>query len=223
MTLDGVTIKPALALGGWVAFKPAHGGAMAMGDLVLLESEINPVMLKLIEVGVLPPGTLPSCPYCRTVFQLPANLCSSSSSSSSSLPFEHDAAAPGQLSPEQPRDRADPVTDQAAVGGEVDVGLDRRGVDPELAAAGHLQRPGQLDHAVVERLERLRPDGVGPADQRGVVGDLLEVDAAELPQHQAVVDEILGLGVAPGIEPHDDEHAEDDLHRCGGAASGAGK
>jgi hypothetical protein len=28
--LDGVTIKPALALGGWIAFKQAHEGAMAM-------------------------------------------------------------------------------------------------------------------------------------------------------------------------------------------------
>jgi hypothetical protein len=52
VTLDGVTIKPALALGGWVALKPAHGGAMAMGDLVLLESEITPVMTKLIEGGL---------------------------------------------------------------------------------------------------------------------------------------------------------------------------
>ena len=52
VTLDGVAIKPALALGGWVAFKPAHDGAMAMGDLVLLETEINPVMLKLIESGL---------------------------------------------------------------------------------------------------------------------------------------------------------------------------
>src|SRR5258706_8645892 len=50
--LDGVTIRPALALGGWIAFKPAHGGAMVMGDLVLLETEINPVMLKLIEGGL---------------------------------------------------------------------------------------------------------------------------------------------------------------------------
>src|SRR5579862_8343902 len=25
VTLDGVTIKPGLALGGWVAFKPMHG------------------------------------------------------------------------------------------------------------------------------------------------------------------------------------------------------
>ena len=50
--LDGVTIKPALALGGWVAFKPAHGGAMIMGDLVLLESEINPVMTAMIKNGL---------------------------------------------------------------------------------------------------------------------------------------------------------------------------
>jgi hypothetical protein len=52
VTLDGVTIKPAMALGGWVAFKPMGGEAMVMGDLVLLESEINPVMLKMIEGGL---------------------------------------------------------------------------------------------------------------------------------------------------------------------------
>jgi hypothetical protein len=52
VTLDGVEIKPALALGGWVVFKPAAGGAMVMGDLVLLETEINPVMSKLIENGL---------------------------------------------------------------------------------------------------------------------------------------------------------------------------
>jgi hypothetical protein len=52
VTLEGVTIRPTFALGGWVAFKPAHGGAMIMGDLVLLESEVNPVMAKLLEGGV---------------------------------------------------------------------------------------------------------------------------------------------------------------------------
>src|SRR5438045_8653678 len=52
VTLDGVAIKPALALGGWVAFAPAHGEAMVMGDLVLLETEINPVMTKLLEGGL---------------------------------------------------------------------------------------------------------------------------------------------------------------------------
>jgi hypothetical protein len=52
VTLDGVAIKPGLALGGWVAFKPMHGGVMVMGDLVLLETEINPVMAKMIEGGL---------------------------------------------------------------------------------------------------------------------------------------------------------------------------
>ena len=52
VSLEGVTIKPALALGGWVAFKPAHGGAMMMGDLVLLETEITPVMTAAIENGL---------------------------------------------------------------------------------------------------------------------------------------------------------------------------
>jgi hypothetical protein len=52
VTLDGVNIKPGLALGGWIAFKPTHGEAMVMGDLVLLEGEINPVMLKMIEGGL---------------------------------------------------------------------------------------------------------------------------------------------------------------------------
>jgi hypothetical protein len=52
VTVDGVTIRPSLALGGWAAFKPAHGGVMVMGDLVLLDTEINPVMNKLIEGGL---------------------------------------------------------------------------------------------------------------------------------------------------------------------------
>jgi Domain of Unknown Function (DUF1259) len=57
VTLDGVSIKPALALGGWVAFKDMGGQgmgsqAMVMGDLVLLETEIKPVMTKLVEGGL---------------------------------------------------------------------------------------------------------------------------------------------------------------------------
>jgi hypothetical protein len=52
VTLDGVTIKPALALGGWVAFKPMGAEAMVMGDIVMLETEIEPVMMKMIEGGL---------------------------------------------------------------------------------------------------------------------------------------------------------------------------
>jgi hypothetical protein len=52
VTLDGITIRPALALGGWAAFSPMSGGATVMGDLVLLETDINPVMAKLLEGGL---------------------------------------------------------------------------------------------------------------------------------------------------------------------------
>jgi Domain of Unknown Function (DUF1259) len=52
VTLDGVTIRPAFALGGWIAFEPMRDTAMVMGDLVLLQSEVNPVMAKLIEGGL---------------------------------------------------------------------------------------------------------------------------------------------------------------------------
>jgi len=52
VTVDGVAVKPALALGSWVAFKPTGDDAMVMGDLVLTEDEINPVMKRLIEDGM---------------------------------------------------------------------------------------------------------------------------------------------------------------------------
>jgi len=53
VTVGGVALKPALALGGWVAFKEIAGGqAMAMGDLVLTEDEVSPVMAALQAGGV---------------------------------------------------------------------------------------------------------------------------------------------------------------------------
>jgi uncharacterized protein DUF1259 len=47
-----VVVRPALALGSWAAFAAAPGGAMVMGDLVLLERELTPVLSKLQESGI---------------------------------------------------------------------------------------------------------------------------------------------------------------------------
>jgi hypothetical protein len=48
-----VTLKPAFALGSWVAFLPTGAGkALAMGDLVLLDNEVGPVMAALQAGGV---------------------------------------------------------------------------------------------------------------------------------------------------------------------------
>ena len=52
VTLDGVEIKPTLALGSWLAFQGNGDAAMVMGDLVLTETEVNPVMKKLTENGI---------------------------------------------------------------------------------------------------------------------------------------------------------------------------
>ncbi|MEP7063340.1 MAG: DUF1259 domain-containing protein [Betaproteobacteria bacterium] len=52
VTVDGVDIKPNLALGSWLAFTGPGEQGMVMGDLVLLASEVNPVMDKLQEGGI---------------------------------------------------------------------------------------------------------------------------------------------------------------------------
>src|SRR5476651_1584318 len=48
VTLDGVELKPTLALGSWLAFTNMGNNGMVMGDLVLTASEVNPVMKKLV-------------------------------------------------------------------------------------------------------------------------------------------------------------------------------
>ena len=52
--IDRIPIEPALALGSWAAFQKAANGAdvMAMGDLVLLGPEVNPVISELQAGGI---------------------------------------------------------------------------------------------------------------------------------------------------------------------------
>src|SRR5947209_6689212 len=52
VSLDGVAIKPGFALGGWLAFERMGNQAMVMGDVVLTQDEINPVMKKLEDSGI---------------------------------------------------------------------------------------------------------------------------------------------------------------------------
>ena len=54
VTTDGVALKPAFALGSWVAFRRTGnvGNVLAMGDLVLTENEVGPVIQALQQGGV---------------------------------------------------------------------------------------------------------------------------------------------------------------------------
>jgi len=53
ITIDGIATPTPFGFGGWVAFTPGdHGMDVMMGDLVLTESEVNPVMSAVLENGL---------------------------------------------------------------------------------------------------------------------------------------------------------------------------
>jgi hypothetical protein len=53
MTIAGASAPTPFGFGGWVAFtKAENGNAVMMGDLVLLQDEVNPVMSSLLENGL---------------------------------------------------------------------------------------------------------------------------------------------------------------------------
>jgi hypothetical protein len=52
VTVAGTAIKPGLALGSWAAFSSSGDNSMLMGDLVLTEAEVAPVMAKIQEGGL---------------------------------------------------------------------------------------------------------------------------------------------------------------------------
>ena len=51
VTVHGIAIKPGLALGSWAAFRHANNQTVVHGDLVLTDSEINPLISKLQAEG----------------------------------------------------------------------------------------------------------------------------------------------------------------------------
>jgi hypothetical protein len=53
ITVDGAVLPPFMGVTSWAAFKAdPSGGAMLMGDLVLFEDEVNPVMSALLDRGL---------------------------------------------------------------------------------------------------------------------------------------------------------------------------
>jgi hypothetical protein len=52
VSVGDVVLKPGFALGSYVAFTPTSSGAVAVGDLALLETEVPAVTAKLLEQGL---------------------------------------------------------------------------------------------------------------------------------------------------------------------------
>src|SRR5262245_30812177 len=52
VTVAGVKMTPPLGLTSWAAFQPMGAQTMVMGDLVLLEDQVNPVMSVALTNGI---------------------------------------------------------------------------------------------------------------------------------------------------------------------------
>lgn len=52
VSVDGWKMPPFMGLGPWAAFTPHHSGAMVMGDMVLFQDEVNPVMSIALDSGL---------------------------------------------------------------------------------------------------------------------------------------------------------------------------
>jgi hypothetical protein len=117
--LDGVEIKPGLALGGWLAFQKHGDEAMVMGDVVLLADEVSPVMTRLtqggIEITALHNHLLRNEPFTMYMHVLgrgdPVTLATTlhGALAESKTPFSGAAAAPQELG-------FDPAIIEAALG-----------------------------------------------------------------------------------------------------------
>ena len=146
VTLDGVTLKPALALGGWVAFKPLRANsALVMGDLVLTENEVAPVMRALQAGGIEETalhnhllGETPQVVYMHVMAR--GNAAAIASTIRNALAQSGTpAAAPPAAAPSA----ANPAT----------VNLDTAGIARELRVAGRLN--GVVYQVSVPRRERI--------------------------------------------------------------------
>lgn len=52
VTVAGVKMKPPMGLTSWAAFTPAGDHVMVMGDIVVLEEQVNPVMSAALDKGL---------------------------------------------------------------------------------------------------------------------------------------------------------------------------
>lgn len=52
VSVDGWAMPPFMGLGSWAAFTPTMNGAMVMGDTVLFQDEVNPVMSVALDNGL---------------------------------------------------------------------------------------------------------------------------------------------------------------------------
>jgi Domain of Unknown Function (DUF1259) len=155
VVLDGVDIKPGLALGSWAAFKRHGSGAMVMGDLVLTEDEVEPVMMKLQESGI-----QESAVHNHLIRESPRVMYMHIASQGDAVQMAkavHDALALTKT----------PGPDTApAVQSAFELGFDQKQVEQILGHSGKVH--GGVLHIAVPRAETITASGVTVPPSMGV-------------------------------------------------------
>jgi hypothetical protein len=156
VTAGGVQVKPGLALGGWVAFKQMGSQAMVMGDLVLTEDEVTPVMTKLQEGGVEQTAL-----HNHVLHESPRVMYMHIHAAGDAVKIAraiHDALALSKT----------PLTapPAAPAGGDQDIGIDTKQLDQIMGQAGKVN--GGIYQYGVPRAEAVTDDGMEVPPSMGV-------------------------------------------------------
>jgi hypothetical protein len=145
-TLDGVSLKPGFALGGWLAFEKMGEEGMVMGDLVLTMDEVAPVMTKLaiggIEVTALHNHLLRNQPFTMYMHVLghgdPLKLAA----------VMHTALAESKT----------PISGAPAAAAAAPIDLDTAAIDRTLGAKG--KNSGGVYQFSIPRAEPIKDNGI---------------------------------------------------------------
>ena len=159
VVVNGVEVKPGLALGSWAAFKRDGADAMVMGDLVLTEEEVEPVMLKLQEGGV-----QESALHNHLIGELPRVMYMHIAGHGDSVQLAktiHEALALTKT----PAPEANPA-DQAPI----DLGFDPKQVEQIIGHNGKVN--GGILQIAVPRSEKITDSGVPVPPSMGVATSL---------------------------------------------------
>lgn len=154
VTLRGVAIKPGLALGSWVAFRRDGAEGMVMGDLVLTEDEVEPVMLQLQKGGI-----HESAVHNHLIGESPRILYMHIASHGDPVQMAkaiHDAVALTKT----------PAADASAAQPSADLGFDQKQVEQALGRGGKVN--GGILQISVPRAEKISDEGMVVPPSMGV-------------------------------------------------------
>lgn len=154
VTSGGVELKAALALGSWVAFKKTGDMTVVMGDLVLTEDELTPVLTKLqegsIEVTALHNHVLHESPR---VMYMHIHAMGDAVKIAKSI---HDALALSKT----------PFTATPATPQSQDIGIDTKQLDRLMGHAGKVN--GAVYQFSIPRGEKVTDNGMEVTPAMGV-------------------------------------------------------